>query len=232
MPKLELQELKSTQIHVFRQDELPYSHLNTKVFISSLIDSFGFQSHVALVAQNGVGPGYDFFAGVMKTPSKIIPVEQFRFEPLRLSLVVVGDSADAELVFEAIVTAIQGVDPRFKPVTLTVVEQTSCVANLDLDFRSLLDPRLIQFLEKTTKEVARSKGNDNVVVEPRVFRATIRTPDKNNKGHNIGGETLITIEPRVGTELSERRYFLSAPVGSSELIRLIEKFEKLFKSTK
>jgi len=224
-----IHELTVVQTYYFKQDELPYSYLNTKAFVSSLEDAFEFQSKNPLIVQNGVGPGFDFFNGSLKKAAQLIPIKQFRYEPTKLSLVIVGNSQVARSIFDEVVSKIRAIVPTFVPNVIEIGQQANCVVDLDFDYRLLFNPHVIKFLEDNTKVIASSKGND-AVVEPRIFRAAVKVSNKIYTENNIGTETVISIEPRIGTSLSQQRYFISAPVDSTTLIRLIEEFEKLFKS--
>ena len=154
-------------------------------------------------------------------------VEALVFEDRRMTLKFHGPSRIAEACFEALLAVMGelGIAPAAPAVLAT--NDSSFVATLGFDFREVFVPAVRTFIDQAVPCALAIEGTD-VVVTPRAFTLHVLYQDKDTgalERYLSHAPRLLTIEPRLRTALSERRYFCSAPTDSDTLVRLVEEFE-------
>jgi len=175
--------------------------------------------------------------GEIEHEGKTYLIESVTIERQRLILSVVGTSAVAETSYETVRKALVTADPE-GPFSRTEpylkVEETSCVATLDVSFRQLFTPPLLKFLEKTVRSRLSTKLASLQVV-PSKFSVRVSYDLLDSGLREVGvrlTDKTLTIEPRVRTRLEERRYYTLSPTGSETHLALLREFEKALKTPK
>lgn len=224
-------DLRVTQIRLYPIDVLPLSTLA----IAKNLDPFRERLRFKTASATGEKPelAFHFVNGEIEHGGEVYLVERLAIEPQRLTFSLVGPSIVGEAFYEEVRKALEAADPTGvfgKSEPYIKSEETSCVATLDVHFRKLFSPSLLQFLEKTVHpKVSRSVAKTEVI--PFNFAARISyellDPELTKIGIRLSERKLI-IEPRIRTHLDERRYFTQSPTDSKTHLALLRSFEKVF----
>jgi hypothetical protein len=139
---------------------------------------------------------------------------------------VVGNRADARAAFSALTEALGQLAEGFpEAVPLLAGEETSCVAQLDFDWTSLLNPALVEQVAEWSK--ALTTEDVEMKIRGLSVRFTIRTQPSDFLGEygiNLWDRTL-TVEPRVDTPLSQRTFFTYSPCDSDTHLKNLLQLE-------
>jgi hypothetical protein len=229
-------DLKVAQVRLYPVDVLPISSLLLEKTLISFRDTLRFKAGSRPEEKQEV-PGVELLGGEIEYKGRVHLIERLAIEQQRLILSVFGTSSVADAVYERIRDILVAADssgafPKSKPYVK--VEETSCVATLDVDFRKLFAPPVLQFLEKTVRQRT-STGLAKSDVTSFKFSARISyellDPDLKKADIRLSDKTL-TIEPRIRTRLEERRYYTLSPTDSETHLALLREFEKAFKAPK
>ena len=152
-------DLKVTQIRLYPIDVLPIAAVLVEKNLAPFKDTLRFKTASAGEAKSE-GVNLELLGGEIEHEGKIHLIERVSIERQRLILSVFGTSAIADASYEevrkAMVTADpEGPFPRTEPYLK--VEETSCVATLDVGFRQLFTPPLLRFLEKAIRSRTSTK---------------------------------------------------------------------------
>jgi len=219
-------ELTVSQVRIFPSDCLPFTYLalesNAKVVKDALqFDRFQ-TSAVPIIFENG-----SFEQG-----GRTVLVSSLTVEPRRTILKVLGNSEEASAAHALFENALRRFDPRGSDSSydrIVLTEETSCVATLDVSYDELFSSSLSRFLgtvarERLTTEYA---SPTQIGLKRLSFEVRYEPSDASIRDHDVMiSQKLITIEPRAGTPLKERRFFSSTPADSSTHLALLEALEQ------
>ncbi len=211
--------LSVLQIRIFPSDAIPFSLLcsaygteHLKKFMS--LRTAGLDSASGeLVFEDG--------AYRENESSRLLVVPTLTMNNRRLTLSVMGASEDAHLAYVAAREFLSLLGPGL-PEPIFFSEETVCVARLDFDWRSLVNPELVSSI------VALAENQPNAAqISLDSVRFTIDYDA--NKSLTEEGVILskkqIFIEPRSGVPLSERVYYTGSPCSSDDHIALLKELE-------
>lgn len=223
-------DLKVTQIRLYPIDTVPLRLLTIEKNLTPFREVLRFKS-ATLGDEKEDSAGFTFLNGELAYKSKTYSVERLTFEPLRVVLSIYGPSAAADALYEEVRRSLLAADPDgpFAKVEPYVkVQETSCVATLDVGFDKLFNPSLVRFLNKTVAAHTSSKAVSSQVAPSR-FSAKISyellDPELKRAGVQLLNKGL-TIEPRARTRLEEQRYFTLSPTDSDTHFTILREFEK------
>ncbi len=216
--------LEVRQVRIFPADRLAFAHLAAASATLALAKLLG-----GAVSSVSVPGELTFVAGsfVDDDGKTTRVIKTIQISDRRIVLVVEGDSAAANKAYELVRAFVAeiGTDPG-KPLTLT--EETTCVATLDFDWTALIAPAVRDFGLGVMLEKLSSAGS-SPEIRGLSFSFRLSYPDVPEELHRHGvtlAEKAFTIEPRIQTPLSERRYFTSSPTDTSSHFKLIEALEQ------
>lgn len=231
----DISDLKVTQVRLYPIDSMPLRALAIEKNITPFKTTLRFKS-ATLGDEKTEILTFAFMNGEFEHQGKVHLVERLTIDPLRLSLSVFGASSVADALFEEVRKILIAAEPNGSFASTEPylkVEETSCIATLDVNFQNLFATALLQFLQKTVRRktstmIASSK------VQPITFSARISYELLNSDLKNAGVQLLdkaLTIEPRIRTNLEERRYFTFSPTDSETHLTVLRELEKALGGT-
>jgi hypothetical protein len=223
------QVYSTSRIYLFPPDQIPFAILSTQKGSQALIAKFQFQSNEAVPDLAGAGGALAYDRGIFER-GKPLAISRLHISQRNIQFEVNGESEDADAVYAAVVETMKSVDKSFAPTVLTFSEQASCVVKLDIDFDSIFDKRFLAALkEKVTADCV--VNGLTPLMEIRKFSASISyaQPQVTDGGISIVPKPL-TLEPRTGTPLGDRVFFVSAPTSTPKLLELCRSVESALKA--
>ncbi len=217
----DISDLEVRQTRIFPIDTLPITRLLTPAVMKGFNERFGWGGTETVEGDIVLKPG--FFPGPDAKDAVIIRSLQFNMR--RLILSVVGDSATANIVFDAIATFFEDQAQWTRTEPIVLVEDTGCVVTLAFDWTALVAPAFREFalgtmerFGKYARPEIRGMGFGLRFAYPAV------PPELQERGVTLG-ERVLTIEPRLNVPLAERRYYTNSPSDSDTHIALLESLE-------
>jgi hypothetical protein len=224
----EIVDLTVGQVRVFPTDTLPFADLRAPSSTKAIKDTFHFEN----VFADPIGAQITFNNGTFESKGKVVNILAFAIEQRRIQLQVRGHSAMADAfysaVWDALPTAVKHAK-RQGPQPLVKVEETTCVATLDIDFEELIAPQLLRFIMTEAKE---RLGTDfgvpkSIALKGLSFEVKYSAKDPSLEEHDVVlSNKLLTIEPRLATPMRERRFYTSSPTDSETHLALLQRLEK------
>jgi hypothetical protein len=222
-----ISDLRVAQIRIYRPDELPFHELRAR---SDAIKEF---FHFQTVQAEPLGNTVAFSNAIFEDDGQRIVIEVLSIEPRRIIIRAVGHSKHATAFHAGLLNAMDAIRPKGKSepvVPLFETEESSCVATLEFDFEELLAPQLRELLSSESISSllgTRFVKSHAVRFKSLSFSAKFSLADPALEEHAITlGEKSLTIEPRAGTPLSERRFFTASPTDSDTHMSLVEMLER------
>lgn len=226
----DITDLKVTQVRLYPIDSVPLRALAIEKNITPFKSILRFKS-ATLGDEKTELISFTFLNGEYEYQGEVHLVERLIIEPLRLSLSVFGTSSVADALYEEVRTILVAAEPNGSfgsAEPYLKVEETSCVATLDVNFRKLFAAPLLQFLDKTVQRRTSTELASSSV-QPMTFSARI-SYELLNSGLKKAGvqllDKLLTIEPRIRTTLEEQRYYTFSPTDSETHLKVLREFEK------
>lgn len=153
-----------------------------------------------------------------------ILIPSVKLEGRRMLVTVEGSSDDADLVADAILSAISGDDAPAEPVA--VVYDTTCRATLDFDWQELFSPKLMALIGRSALPAFAVGGKEpRIVGAQALFVLRYRTPEELEERAVGLSPKNLSIAPEPQRPLAERRYVTQSPSRSEEHLRLLEELE-------
>lgn len=228
-------DLNVTQVRLYPNDVLPLPALALERNLAPFREVLRFKT-VSPTESKPEAVTLVFLKGEIEHEGRAHLIDELIIEAQRLTFSVFGSSAVANALYDEVRKILIAADPagvfaKAKPYVTT--EETGCIVTLDVDFRKLFSPPLLQFLEKTVRPRTSTQIATSEVV-PFKFSAKlsyeILDPDLKKAGVRLLDKAL-TIEPRMRTRLEDRRYFTQSPTDSETHLNLLQAFEKAFGGT-
>lgn len=220
-------ELTVTQVRIYPLDCLPFADLRVPTNAVKLKESFKFGA----VQPDPFGTQLAFSNGIFLHRNKSFNVLSMTFEARKLTVQFRGHSAAADAFYSAVVKILNSIGDRSTPSNfepLLKVEDTTCVATLDVDFSDLVAASFWRFIQTEGKQkLAANYGKPkSIAFKSLSFEIRYEPTDPRLEEYDVAlSNKLLTIEPRVGTPLSERRFFASSPTDSETHISILEGLE-------
>ncbi len=221
-------DLTVAQVRVYPVDALPFVNLRAPANVKAIKETF----HFANVFADPMGAQVTYNNGTFESRGKSVSILAFAIEQRRTQIQVRGHSAMADAFNAAVWNALAGPGKRAKfpePEPLVKVEETTCVATLDIDFDELIAPQLLRFIMTEAKERLRTSFGTpkSIAFKGLSFEVKYATKDSSLEEHDVVlSNKLLTIEPRAGTPMRERRFYTASPTDSETHLALLEKLEK------
>jgi hypothetical protein len=220
----DIADLTVTQLRIYPADCVPLAELRVPTNASQIKDVFKFGG----VQIDPFGSQVAFSNGLFEDGNKSFTIPTLVVDDRKITAQVRGHSRTADAFYAALTTvlgSLSGVS-EFEP--LLKAEDTTCIATLQMDFSELLAPALWRFIQSEAKsKLAREYGKPkSIAFKNLAFEISYEPTDSKFEEHGIAlSNKLLTIEPRIGTPLSERRFFTSSPTDSETHISMLEKLE-------
>ena len=221
-------DLVVTQFRVFPPNSIPLPRLKTRTQLEALKDRFAF-------VRTGVDPetgdilaeGGEFGA----EDGKRIALEAVHIAERRTVIEVLGNSAEADQFHELLLAHLRDsvTDDLVIPKPVVKTDQSVCVVTLEVDALELYAKPVRHFLQDIVPSRLSTEDADATLRLVR-FTAALRFKEKRQeiKEHRISlADKRLTIEPRAGSPMSDRRYYTSSPTDSDTHLALVCEFEKL-----
>ncbi len=227
-----ISELKAKQIRIFAPGMIPFVALRTAIGQKSLSALFAWTE--VQMSSNGE---LVFSSGTFQQKeSAPIIINSLQINERRLILEVLGDTAQADEVYRALLESLLQFDNSGllkDALPIVVSNETSCVAALDFDWTCLISPRLLEFGRKLELELSTKSAKAEIIGlrSALVFSFTIQDEAIRENGISLSPKPFI-IEPRASIPLSERRYLTSSPTDTKNHMQLLSKLERSLASKK
>jgi len=224
----EIVDLTVGQVRVFPTDRLPFADLRAPSSTKAIKDTFHFENVLA----DPIGAQITFNNGTFESKGKLVNILAFAIEQRRMQLQVRGQSAMADAFYSAVWGVLPGAGKRGRrpePEPLVKVEETTCIATLDIDFDELIAPQLLRFIMTEAKERLRTNFGipRSIAFKGLSFEVKYSAKDPSLEEHDVVlSNKLLTIEPRAATPMRERRFYTSSPTDSETHLALLEKLEQ------
>jgi hypothetical protein len=177
----------------------------------------------------------NFIGGqAVDSTGKQVPLREVSLSPQRLRISVNGDSQAAESAYAAFSAYLESIDLEglwkgASPVLFT--QETGCVAELEIPWRSLFDERLLHFLHSDVTTAAITPVPDATPILKRFalsfYFGFKQRPELSSYGATLA-DKAVTIEPRLNTPLTEKTYYTHSPTDSETHLQLLRALEKEF----
>jgi hypothetical protein len=222
----DISELKVKQIRIFAADRIPFATLRTALGQKSLAELFSWSE----IGANPATGELIYNAGVLQPATgKPIVVDSLQINDRRIVLEVAGETAHAGIVYSGLAELLARYDlgGRWKdaePVVL--VHETSCVVTMDFEWSSLLSAPFLCFTQRMIPALSSEAAAANIIGIKCGIIFSYALKDQTIREHGISlSNKPFSVEPRVNTPLSERRYFTSSPTDSDTHMDLLRKLE-------
>ena len=243
-----IRELSVVQIRLFPVDTIPQIQPLYSILAETIGRAFQFQGYENREAMPGFGglpmppilsgqlPSLDFQGGQFPIDDNaILFVNSLSIEGRKIILQVSGASRHADSVFESLKTLIVSVWPASELGLSDIVykvEETTCIVDLDLDFSSLFNERLLSFIEsRLVDEISEPGVGADARVNGFKVKVAYQTKDPTISGHGITlNNKDVIIEPRVSTPSDAGIFYTRSPLPTHKHLGLLEEFETLFAS--
>jgi len=218
-------EFEVKQTRIFPVDGLPMPRLITPAVSNAFRERFGWGGAEApegeIVFQPGVFPNTE--------AKDAIVIKSLQMNERRMVLTVIADSSGANQVHKGLMDFFAEVAGWTPAEPLILTEDTTCTATLDFDWDALLSPAMRKFLKGTMNETISAHSISPPEVRGLHFAVRIAYPEVPTKLQEHGvalSDKTLTVEPRVQTPPSERRYYTSSPTDSDTHLQLLEQLER------
>lgn len=220
-------DLTVTQVRIYPLDCVPFAELRVPTNATKVKDCFAFGA----VQSDPFGAQLIFSSGLFNHRGKSFNILSMIFESRKITIQLRGPSTVADALYSAVTKVLGSImsrvgDPKFDP--LLKVEETACVATLNLDFKDFVSRSLWRFVQNEGKESLGTKYGRPKSVAFKNLSFEIRYEPVNPQLEEydvVLANKFLTIEPRVGTPQSERRFFTSSPTDSETHISILEGLE-------
>ena len=228
-------DLVVNQIRIFPVDVIPLGLINTKSCVEKIKDTLS-------ISEVGVLPSIEgkniivFSKGELKEDNELVVINKVEVDPRRIIIEVAGTSKAGNKVYELFMsslTALTNLDLESLRLPLLLAETTRCVVTLDFAFEELFNHSFTEFLNDRVEKAA----TNNVVeglVRPLAAIAEITYQIKDEalvKNKISMNPKQLTIAPRPGAPLDEKKYVISSPFDSNTHLKLIEELNKAITGT-
>lgn len=223
-------EINVVQVRIYGADRIPFQELSAGKNPELLRDALQFRE------LQPDGRGLAFTNGLFAGPLGATVVTGLSVDPRRILLRVRGHSAQADAVHRKVwevlesMTTSRVATPEDAPLILT--QESTCIATLEIGFDQLVAPALLKLLRDQSQSLLKGPGEvKSIDFQSLTFNVGYDSerPFLQQRGIALVNKQL-TIQPRAGTPLSEKRFFISSPTDSETLLKLVSAFEAELRS--
>ena len=223
-------DLVVNQIRIFPVDIIPLGLINTKSCIERIRDTLS-------ISEVGVLPSIEgkdvilFRKGELKEDNELVVINKVEVDPRRIIIEVAGPSKAGNKVYELFVSSLSAfanLDFENLRSPLLLAETTRCVVTLDFTFEELFNHSFTEFLNKRVeKEATNDAAEGSVRHLAAIAEISYRVKDEYLVSNRISmNPKQLTIAPRPGAPLDEKKYVISSPFDSDTHLKLIEELNK------
>lgn len=228
-------DLVVNQIRIFPVDIIPLGLINTKSCVEKIKDTLS-------ISEVGVLPPIEgksiiiFLKGELKENNELVVINKVEVDPRRIIIEVAGTSKAGNKVYELFMSslaALTNIDLGSLQSPLLLAETTRCVATLDFTFEELFNRSFTEFLNKRVeKEATNDAAEGSVRPLAAIAEISYRVKDEYLVSNRISmNPKQLTIAPRPGAPLDEKKYVISSPFDSDTHLKLIEELNKAITGT-
>lgn len=228
-------DLVVNQIRIFPVDVIPLGLINTKSCVERIRETLS-------ISEVGVLPSIEgkdvmvFRKGELKEDNELVVINKVEVDLRRIIIEVAGPSKAGNKVYELFVSslaAFTNVDLESLHSPLLLAETTRCVVTLEFTFEELFNRSFAEFLsKKVEKEATNNVAEGSVRPLAAIAEISYRIKDENLVSNRISmNPKQLTIAPRPGAPLDEKKYVISSPFNSDTHIKLIEELNRAITGT-
>lgn len=224
----EILEIVSVQRRLFAPNSIPWHQLALMTWQKELTERYSFNQGGPKLSADGMFVQIVGAGGEFSTDKRTIAVPLLTIEQNVIEFQVAGESSDADIFFsdlEKFIDATLGTSLIEHQYTLT--HQTLTVVRLSAEFRALLSRDILRFLEESAKpELQRADARAELV--PAQLRWEVRYAGQDTSFVYL--PRPFVIEPRAGSRIADRLYFIQSPTDSVAHRRLVERLDSVLSS--
>jgi len=223
-------DLVVNQIRIFPVDIIPLGLINTKSCVEKVKDTLSISEVGALPFSEGKDV-IVFRKGELKENNELVVINKVEVDPRRIIIEVAGTSKAGNKVYELFMsslTALTNLDLESLRSPLLLAETTRCVATFDFTFEELFNRSFVEFLnKKVNKEATNDVAEGSIRPLAAITEISYRVKDEALINNKISmNPKRLTVAPRPGAPLDERKYVISSPFDSDTHMKLIEELNK------
>lgn len=231
-----IRELLVVQVRLFRVDAIRLDAFASPSTREGLTQKFGFRASsggYSPLPIQGVQQAVVFQDGEFESQGSRIGIRSIEIEPRRILTRISGESSAANEFFDQFLEVVKSTASVDLSSAIYTAEETTCIANLNLDFGNLLNPKISDFLTKRLSEAASVFGTvANANPSRIVARLTFDVQDGSLRDHGITvNPKEFIIEPRQNTPSDDRIFLTKSPLPSEIHFALLEELEELLSGT-
>lgn len=220
-------DITVVQTRLFPPDVVPFSELRVPSNAAVVREAFKFGT----LQIDPFGLQIIFANGIFQQRGKSANVLSLVIEQRKITIQIRARSATADAFYAAVAKVLKtmsGLPAATKIEPTLKAEDTTCVASLDIDFGDLIAEPLWRLIQKDVKEKLRTDyGTPNAITFKNLsFEIKYETEPQLSEQDVSLSNKLLTIEPRLGAPLSERRFFTASPTDSETHLAILEAIEK------
>ncbi len=224
-------DLVVNQIRIFPVDIVPLGLINTKSCVEKIRNTLSISEVGALPSIEGKDVIL-FRKGELKEDNELVVINKIEVDPRRIIIEVAGPSKAGNKVYELFVSSLAefgNLDLKGLQSPLLLAETTRCVVTLDFTFEELFNRSFTEFLKKRVeKEATNDAAEGSVRPLAAIAEISYRVKDENIVSNRISmNPKQLTIAPRPGAPLDEKKYVISSPFNSDTHVKLIEELNKV-----
>lgn len=217
-------DITVTQVRVYEPDNLPFQTLRLPSNLRSFAKSYRFSG----VAIDPLGLQLTLANGMVEVEARAIHVLNLILEPRRMVIQIQGRSVEASAAADSFSAELKKLAPDpnkenlLQPILIN--DETACVATLEINFSDLFAPPLKALVEGEAKRMLSDKyvSAKSISFKNLSFEVRYESADSSLEEHEVGVVSkALTIEPRLGASLKERRFFVSSPTDSETHLALM-----------
>ncbi len=236
----DITQLSVLERRLFEQDIIPFRELITATNIKKIDDVFIFKEVEMAEDTNHNVSMVKMKTGEFKFENKVYPVDHLVIDSRSISFTIFAESDIASKFYLEVARFLDefSTQGKFKEDSYIVkTTQTTSSATLDFNFNALISEKFSNFLSDDITKICASAVDNKAKVEiiPKSFAFSVNYSDLDkslvDKKVGISWKQLV-IEPRMGTNINDRVYYISTPTDSITHKLLIGKLENIFKKNR
>lgn len=229
----DITSLTVTEKVVFATDIIPFKEVFIASNIKNYISPFLFRK-VEVLEDGANIVGLQALQGEYEFEGAVYPIESLIIGSNRITYQMEAETKVSNMFYMTLAASLNKMNPdkqfeKKKPSLKTT--ETACVVTLEVDYKKVFSSAFYDFATKHVKRVASNQVNEvaEVTVQPMslLFSVDYCITDKKLKRSNVSIEVKrLAIEPRIGTDPKDNRFFTSSPTDSDTHLKLVADFEK------
>lgn len=219
---MKVENLSVTQYRIYPPDITPFRALISQLGNDAVKNLFKFRAFGINEAGEAVFQG----GSIGRKDEPPIWIQSLSVNERRTILQVDGTSDDANIVYGHVIEAFSAFREGRSWEPLVLVEETNCVATLDISWEEVFSPGMVAYVTGPLMDaVATEDGTPFLKLPSARFSLGFLQSESFQRLGIALIDKVFTVEPRIDTPLSDRKYFTSSPLGTEAHVKLLKGLE-------